>query len=69
MDVPPALTAAGEQHIADRRAALQRVLPLLSFYAGREAADSNPEQTAPLLGAATRWRTSRSAPPPSDGRA
>ncbi|MEW2298134.1 hypothetical protein ABZ719_36520 [Streptomyces sp. NPDC006743] len=52
MAVPPAPTAAGEKHIADLRAALQRVLPLLSFYAGREAADSNPEQTALLLRAA-----------------
>ncbi|MEW2298021.1 hypothetical protein ABZ719_35925 [Streptomyces sp. NPDC006743] len=52
MDVPPAPTAAGEQHLADLRAALQSVLPLLSFYAGREAADFNPEQTALLLQAA-----------------
>nr|BFD80614.1 hypothetical protein StreXyl84_00150 [Streptomyces sp. Xyl84] len=28
------------------------MLPLLSFYAGREAADSHPEQTALLLGVA-----------------
>ncbi len=50
MAVPPAETC--EQHIAGLRSALQRMVPLLSFHAGREAADSDPEQSALLLRAA-----------------
>lgn len=50
MDVPPTLTAAGEQYIANLRAALQCALPLLGFYAGREAkrVDCHQVVTDPL---------------------
>ncbi|MFJ4637555.1 hypothetical protein ACIP69_18265 [Streptomyces hygroscopicus] len=40
-----------DQHIADLRAALQRVIPLLSFSAGREAV-TDPKHSALLSAAA-----------------
>ncbi|MEU7088120.1 hypothetical protein [Streptomyces achromogenes] len=52
MDTPPVpITDIRGQHIADLRAALQRVIPLLGFAAGREAA-TEPRQAGLLLAAA-----------------
>ncbi|MFF5393125.1 hypothetical protein ACFY5H_33215 [Streptomyces sp. NPDC013012] len=56
MDIPPALIPAPaadirDQQVADRRAALQRAVPLLAFAAGREA-DTDPRRLELLSAAA-----------------